>query len=149
MPHQSNMDEKQVLNYIFRENSTLETKEQEKNINTYYAIKHHMPSDIFKSGKLAFNYNKGISYILASYDNTQLFKIPNNSENLIEIICPPDKEYINSMDISDTKKEQTIKRYKDTKATVWYIKLTPEEVLSFSSAHWTGFANILKELAKK
>lgn len=149
MPHQSNKDEKQVLDYVFRENSDLETKEQEKNINTYYAIKHHMPSEIFKTGKLKFNYNKGVSYILASYGDTQLFKIPNNSKNLIEMICPPDKEFINSLDIPDTKKEATIKRYKDTKATVWYVKLTPEEALSLSSNHWTGFNNILKELAKK
>lgn len=149
MPNHLKTDEKQVLNYIFKENSDLEINEQEKNINTYYAIKHHMPSEIFKAGKLKFNYNKGVSYILASFGQTQLFKIPNNSKSLIEIICPADKDFVNSLDIPDTKKETTIKRYKDTKATVWYIKLTPEEVLDFSSAHWTGFSNVLVEIANK
>ena len=149
MPHQSTLDEKQVLDFIFKENSNLPIKEQEKNINTYYAIKHHLPSEIFKTGKLKFNYNKGLSYILASYGDIQLFKIPNNSKHLIEIICPPDKEFINSLDISDTKKENTIKRYKDTKASVWYIKLTPDEVLHFSSNHWNGFIKTLKNLSEK
>ena len=147
MAHHSDKNEKQVLNFIFKENSDLDIKEQEKNINTYYAIKHHMPREIFQSDKLKFNYNKGISYILASYGDTQLFKIPNNKQ-LIEIICPPDKNFINSLDIADTKKEAVIKKYKDTKATVWYIKLAPEEVLYFSSSHWTAFTSVLKDLMK-
>lgn len=148
MPKKSNKDEKQVLDFIFRENSALEVKEQEKTINTYYAIKHHMPSEIFKTGKLKFNYNKGLSYILASYGDIQLFKIPNN-KNLIEIVCPPDKDFVNSLDIADTKKEKTINRYRDTKATVWYLSLTPDEILHFSSSHWNGFIGTLKNLLSK
>lgn len=147
MPHHSNKDEKEVLNYIFKECSNLDVKEQEKNINTYYAIKHHMPNELFKSKKLKFNYNKGVSYILSSYDEIQLFKIPNNNKHLIEIICPPDKDYINSLETSDTNKERTIKKYKDTNAKHWYIKLTAEEVLCFSSTHWKMFNTLLKNLA--
>lgn len=147
MAHQSNKDEKEVLNYIFKECSQLELKEQVKNINTYYAIKHHMPSEIFKTNHLKFNYNKGVSYILASFGDIQLFKIPNNNTP-IEMICPPNKDFINSLDTSDTNKERTIKRYKDTKAKYWYIKLTADEVLSYSSTHWTVFNSILKEIAQ-
>lgn len=145
MPKKSTKDEKQVLDFIFKENSNLEIKEQEKTINTYYAIKHHMPSEIFKTGKLKFNYNKGLSYILASYGEIQLFKIP-NTKDPIEIICPPDKEFVKSLDISDTKKENTIKKYKDTKASVWYLKLSTDEILHFSSNHWNGFIATLKKL---
>lgn len=146
MAHQANKDEKQVLNYIFKECSQLEYKEQVKNINTYYAIKYHIPSEMFSSNKLKFNYNKGVSYILASFGDILLFKIPNNNTP-IEIICPPDKNFINSLDTSDTNKENTIKRYKNTKAKYWYIKLTADELLSYSSTHWTTFKSILTDIA--
>lgn len=148
MPKKSHKDEKQVLDYIFRENSTLEKKEQEKNINTYYAIKHHMPSEIFKSGKLNFSYNKALTYILASFEDIQLFKIPNNDKNLVELACPPDREFVKTLKISDTKKDATIKRYRDTKAKIWYIKFTPEEVLCFTSNHWKAFSALLLDISK-
>lgn len=148
MPKKSTKDEKQVIDFIFRENSVLEVKEQERTINTYYAIKHHMPSELFKTDKLKFNYNKGLTYILASYGDIQLFKIPNNKKP-IEIICPPDKEFVKSLDIADTKKEKTLNKYKDTKATVWYLNLSTDEILHFSSNHWNGFIDVIKSIMKK
>lgn len=149
MPLKSNLTEAEILDFIFRQSSNMEPNEKEQNINTYYAIKYHMPKEIFQTGKLKFNYNKGLSYILASYDETTIFKLPNNKENLVEFICPPNKEFINSLDISDIKKDATLKKYKDTKHLFWYVNLTTEEVRSLASYQWETFNKLLLELSKK
>lgn len=148
MPLHSNKSEEEILNFIFKENSLLEDKENEKNINAYYTIKHHMPSSVFKTGKLKFNYNKGVSYIQANYENTRLFRIPNNKNNLIEIICPADKNFIKSLDISDIKKEKFIRKYRDSKLKFWYIEITTDDILNFSSTNWESFNITINNLLK-
>lgn len=141
--------ELEVLNYVFRENSSLDKKEKENNISTYYAIKHHIPKEVFATGQLKFNYNNAISYILVSYADTTLFKIPNHKKEEITFICPPDKNFIQSLDISDTKKDLFIKKYKNSKRNFWYVNLSAEEVLCFSSTHWESFKKLLISLIKK
>ena len=147
MPLNSNKTEEEVLDFIFRKNSNIEHDEQEVLIRAYKAIKHHIPNSLFEFGKIKFNYNKGLSYIVASCGDIQLFKIPNDFKTPIEFICPPEKEYIDLLKVSDLAKDSTLKRYKDTKAKVWYIKMTPQEVLSLSSYHWEGFKKILKAIS--
>lgn len=147
MPLHSNDSEDNILDFVFRQHSNLSQNDKEKNISSYYAIKHHMPSEIYQTNKLKFNYNKGISYILASFENITIFKIPNNKIRDLEIICPPSKEFVKTLEISDTSKELILKKYKDTKLDYWYIKLSPDELLSFSSKHWEGFSSILISLS--
>ena len=147
MPLQSSKDEKHVIDFILRERSSLPVNEQDKNIDAYHAIKHHMPMELFESGKLKFNYNKGLSYILSCYNDILIFKIPNSENKSIEIICPADKEFINNLEISDVKKDSIIKRYRDTEASFWYVKLSSTELLRFSSAHWIGFNKLLKDIS--
>lgn len=149
MPLHSDMNEKKILEFIFKENSTMEPNAKEKNINTYFAIKFHLPSELFKSKKIQFSYNRKITYISANCEEILLFKIPNEDSKLIEIICPPDIEFISSLNISDTKKELTINNQKDKKLDYWYVKLTPDEVLGFSTKHWQDFTQLCTSFCTK
>lgn len=149
MPIQSNMSELEILDYIFRENSSLEYNQQERNKNFYHCFKFHIPSEMFKDGNLNFSYNKGLTYISAVYNNIVLFKIPNSNNEKIEAIFPADKDFIKSLNIPDTKVSSLVKKLKTYRLPYISISVEPETILSLSLEDWNKIKSIYEQIRVK
>lgn len=149
MPLQSNMTELEILNYIFCENSNLEYNEQERNKNFYHCFKFHLPTEMYKDGKLKFSYNKGLTFISCLYNDILLFQIPNSDEEKIKFLCPADKEFIKSLSIPDSKRSSLVKKLKNYRKPYIEIDAEPETIIGLSLDHWQAIKSLYEKLIVK